>query len=49
MDEPGTGYEAVVDAKAPGKKIATTDFAAFTLDALARDGWIGHIVGVSSV
>ena len=49
VDEPGTGYEAVVDAKAPGKKIATADFAAFTLDALERDDWIGHIVGVSSV
>ena len=49
VDEPGTGYEAVVDAKAPGKKIATADFAAFALDALARDAWIGHIVGVSSV
>jgi putative NADH-flavin reductase len=48
VDEPGTGYEAVVDAKAPGKKIATADFAAFTLDALERGEWIGHIVGVSS-
>lgn len=48
VDEPGSSYEAVVDGKGPGKKIATADFAAFTLDALERDEWIGQIVGVSS-
>jgi putative NADH-flavin reductase len=49
VDEPGSGYEVVADGKAPGKKIATADFAAFTLDALERDEWIGRVVGVSSV
>ncbi|MCI0632633.1 MAG: NAD(P)H-binding protein [Actinobacteria bacterium] len=41
-------YDAVVDGKAPGRKISTADFASFTLDALERDEWTGHIVGVSS-
>ena len=49
VDDPAVGYEAVVDAKAPGEKTATADFAAFTLDGLERDDWIGHMVGVSSV
>ena len=49
VGDPGTGsYEAVVDAKAPGKKLPTSDFATFVLDALERDDWIGHIVGVST-
>lgn len=46
-DPPGGSYEAVTDAKAPGKRIAAADFATFTLDALERDDWIGHVVGVS--
>lgn len=47
-DDPGTGsYEAVVDRKAPGKKLPTSDFATVLVDALERDEWIGHIVGVS--
>jgi putative NADH-flavin reductase len=41
-------YEAVVDARAPGKRLAAADFATFTLDALEQDEWIGHIVGVSN-
>ena len=49
VDDPGTGsYEAVVDGKGPGKKLPTSDFATFLLDALERDDWIGHIVGVSA-
>jgi uncharacterized protein YbjT (DUF2867 family) len=47
-DDPATGiYEAEVDARGPGKRLATADLARFTLDALERDEWIGHIVGVS--
>ena len=47
-DEPGTGsYRAVVDAKAAKRKIAPGDFATAVLDALERDDWIGHIVGVT--
>jgi putative NADH-flavin reductase len=48
-DDPGIGaYEAVIDGKAPGGRLTAADFATFTLDALERDVWIGHIVGVSS-
>ena len=47
-DDPATGwYEAVVDAMAPGKRLPAGNFATFTLDALERDEWIGHLVGVS--
>jgi putative NADH-flavin reductase len=48
VDEPGNGYEAVVGSKGSGKKITTAAFAAFALDALERDEWIGQIVGVTS-
>ena len=49
VDEPGTGsYQAVVDAKAAKRKIAPADFATAVLDALERDDWIGHIVGVTN-
>ena len=48
-DDPATGaYAAVVDGKAPGGRLPAADFATFTLDALERDAWIGHLVGVSS-
>jgi putative NADH-flavin reductase len=47
-DEPVGSYEAVVDGRAPGKRLPAADFATFTLDALERDEWIGHIVGVSA-
>ncbi|HET9723829.1 MAG TPA: NAD(P)H-binding protein [Actinomycetota bacterium] len=48
-DDPATGrYEAVLDAKAPGRRLPTGDLATFALDALQRDAWIGHLVGVSS-
>ena len=47
-DDRRTGnYRAIVDQKAPAKRIAKADFATFALDALERDDWIGHIVGVS--
>jgi putative NADH-flavin reductase len=49
VDEPGIGsYQAVVDAKAAKGKIAPADFASAVLDALERDDWIIHIVGVTN-
>ena len=48
-DDPATGsYVAVVDGKAPGTSITRGDFATALLDAVAKDGWIGHLVGVSN-
>jgi len=49
VDEPGIGsYQAVIDAKAAKRKIAPADFASAVLDALERDDWIIHIVGVTN-
>jgi putative NADH-flavin reductase len=49
LDEPGEGsYQAVVDAKAPGGGISRFDLADALLDALERDDWVGHPVGVSN-
>lgn len=47
-DPPIGGYETVVDGKAPGSRLPAADFASFTLDAVERDAWIGHLIGVSS-
>lgn len=47
-DAPTGGYEAIPDAKAPGRRLPAGDLATFVLDALERDEWVGHIVGVSS-
>jgi putative NADH-flavin reductase len=47
-DPPGGSYEAVVDAKAPGRRLPAGDFATFVLDALDHDEWIGHLVGVAT-
>jgi putative NADH-flavin reductase len=48
-DDPPIGaYGTVVDGKGPGKRLGAADFATFTLDALGRDEWIGHVVGVSA-
>lgn len=48
-DDPATGsYVAVVDGKAPGKSTARGDFASALLDAVGKDDWIGHLVGVSN-
>jgi putative NADH-flavin reductase len=49
-DDPPVGrYEVVLDGKAPGRRLPSADFATFALDALERDDWIGHVVGVSGV
>jgi putative NADH-flavin reductase len=47
-DPPSGAYEAVPDAKGPGKRLGAADLATFTLDALGRDDWVGHVVGVSA-
>lgn len=48
-DDPPTGsYQAVLDAKAPGKRLGAADFATWALDAIEHDEWIGHVVGVSA-
>ncbi len=48
IDEPPAGtYEATKDARAPKRKITPPDFAKAALDALSRDDWVGHIVGVT--
>ena len=41
-------YESSVDTKAPERQIAPQHLAAAALDALERDDWIGHIVGVTN-
>jgi uncharacterized protein YbjT (DUF2867 family) len=46
-DAPAGTYLAVVDAKASGTWLPAADFATFLLDALDRDEWFGHVVGVS--
>jgi putative NADH-flavin reductase len=48
-DDEATGrYDATPDAAAPGRSIPRADLAAAVVDALERDDWIGHVVGVSS-
>jgi putative NADH-flavin reductase len=48
-DDPAIGsYVAVVDGKAPGRSITRGDFATALLDAVAKDAWVGHLVGVSN-
>ena len=46
-DRRSGSYRAIVDEKAPAKRIAKADFATFALDAIERDDWVGHVVGVS--
>ena len=47
-DEPRGAYDAVLDERGPGKRTAPGDFALACVDALERDEWIGHIVGITS-
>ena len=44
--EPGE-LEAVIDARATAKEISRVGLAAAVLDAIGRDAWIGHVVGVA--
>jgi uncharacterized protein YbjT (DUF2867 family) len=49
VDEPPAGaYESYIDERSPTRDITPQDLAKAALDALARDDWVGHIVGVSS-
>jgi putative NADH-flavin reductase len=48
-DDPATGsYVAVVDGKAPGRSLTRSDLASALLDAVGKDEWVGHMVGVSN-
>jgi putative NADH-flavin reductase len=47
-DEPRGAYESVLDGKGPGRRIGSGDFALAVVDALERDDWSGHVVGVSA-
>lgn len=47
-DPPEGAYESFVDERSPTREITPPDLAKAALDALARDDWVGHIVGVSS-
>jgi len=47
-DPPAGAYEATEDTIAPKRTITPSDLAAAALDALSRDDWIGHIVGVTA-
>ena len=48
-DEAATGHVATaVDGKPPARSLTRADFAAPLLDALHRDEWVGHIVGVAN-
>jgi putative NADH-flavin reductase len=44
---PDNPYVAVVDAKAPGRSVSRAHFAEAMLDALEREAWEGHVVGVA--
>jgi putative NADH-flavin reductase len=47
-DEPRGAYDAILDERGPGKRTAPGDLALACVDALDRDGWIGHVVGITS-
>lgn len=47
-DEPRGSYAAEVDGRAPGKRIGAADLALAAVDALERDEWVGHVVGISN-
>jgi hypothetical protein len=46
-DEPSGPYVVELDAKAPGAGLPRAHLATAVLDALDRDEWVGHVVGVS--
>ena len=47
-DDPAGSYLTEVGAKAPGSDMPRADLARAALDALDRDEWIGHVVGLSA-
>jgi putative NADH-flavin reductase len=44
--EPGD-LEVVIDAKATGRELSRASLASTVLDAIDRDAWIGHVLGVA--
>jgi putative NADH-flavin reductase len=46
-DDASGRYDATIDTGAPGRSISRRALAAAVVDALEREDWIGHIVGVS--
>ena len=46
-DPPAGAYEATEDSITPKRTITPPDLAKAALDALAREDWVGHIVGVT--
>lgn len=48
-DGPGLGsFDVVIDGRPEGGSISRPDFAAALLDAMTRDEWIRHAVGVAN-
>jgi putative NADH-flavin reductase len=47
-DGPSGRYRAVVDGPGPGRSITRRDLASALVDALDRDEWHGHLIGVTS-
>jgi putative NADH-flavin reductase len=48
-DDAATGrIVTALDAMPPGRTLTRADFAATMLDAIARDGWSGHVVGAAN-
>jgi putative NADH-flavin reductase len=48
-DDPPTGdVVTVIDAKGPGRSLTRGDFASALIDAIDRDEWIGHVVGITN-
>jgi putative NADH-flavin reductase len=47
VDDPPTG-DTAMEGKPPARSLTRGDFAATLVDALQRDEWIGHIVGVAN-
>ena len=45
--DPGDQLEVVVDGRATGKEMSRVGLANVVLDALGRDEWIAHVLGVS--
>ena len=47
-DAPMGSYDVAIDAKANGRRITRGDFALALLDALDRNDWIRHVIGVTN-
>lgn len=47
-DEPRGAYDAVVDGRGPGRRIGASDHALAVVEAIEREDWVRHVVGVSA-